>query len=157
MFATSVAPHSLTIQRNRLRSHDHVKTVDGTNTVRVFLIAPEATALLRLYPITLSRWCIQDHLGPLRQQLPGPMRKLTATNQKLSTVTQGRPNTDRPAAFCPLSYARGAQQRRRRRVVRRRQNACRWIRRPQQFSFSSISCRRLPPPLRPLSRRPFIT
>src|SRR5437899_2653924 len=58
----------------------------SSNTVRVFLIAPEATALLRLYPITLSLWHIQDHLGPLRQQLPGPMRKLTATNQHNSVL-----------------------------------------------------------------------
>jgi hypothetical protein len=62
---------SLMIQRNRMRSNDHV-TADGTTAAQVFLTTPEAAALLRLSPITLARWRIQGY-GP-RWTKMGPKR-----------------------------------------------------------------------------------
>jgi len=67
-------------QRSRLRPQDHVTASDITAKVnsgkttgaQVFLTAPEAAALLRLSPITLSRWRIQGY-GPQWTKM-GPKR-----------------------------------------------------------------------------------
>jgi hypothetical protein len=80
-------------QRNRLRPHDRITasgttgttrmtasgttgitgmTASGTLGAQVFLTAPEAAALLRLSPITLSRWRVQGY-GP-RWTKMGPKR-----------------------------------------------------------------------------------
>jgi hypothetical protein len=53
---------SLMTQQSRLRQNDQAP-ITGTNPQQVFLTAAEAAALLRLSPITLSRWRIQGY-GP---------------------------------------------------------------------------------------------
>lgn len=80
---------SLMIQRNQMRSNDHV-TADGTTAVQVFLTTPEAAALLRLSPITLARWRIQGY-GP-RWTKMGPKRVCYALDD-LAAFTDAQKRT----------------------------------------------------------------
>jgi hypothetical protein len=99
---------SLMTQRNRLRlkeaaTGDTSVITSGTSTMiaggaagtQAFLTAPEAAALLRLSPVTLSRWRIKGY-GP-RWTKMGPKRicyaldDLTAfTNAQKRTSTSDR-------------------------------------------------------------------
>jgi hypothetical protein len=83
------------IQNNRLRAIALVSEAKPADTAQVFLTAAEAAALLRLSPITLSRWRIQGY-GP-RWTKMGPKRvcyamdDLTAfTNAQKRTSTSDR-------------------------------------------------------------------
>jgi hypothetical protein len=80
---------SLMIQRNRARPNDHV-TANGSTAAQVFLTAAEAAALLRLSPITLSRWRIQGY-GP-RWTKMGPKRVCYALDD-LTAFTDAQKRT----------------------------------------------------------------
>lgn len=76
---------SLMTQRNRLQ-------LDSSNSAPLFLTAGEAAALLRVSPITLSRWRIQG-CGP-RWIKMGPKRVAYAVDDLLAwTNTQKRTST----------------------------------------------------------------
>jgi hypothetical protein len=79
------------MQRSRLRPNDRV-TASDTIAAQVFLTAPEAAALLRLSPITLSRWRIQGY-GP-RWTKMGPKRVCYAMDDlRAFTDAQKRTST----------------------------------------------------------------
>jgi len=80
------------MQRNRLQVDNSVTPANGTNTAPLFLTAAEAAALLRLSPITLSRWRIQGY-GP-RWIKMGPKRVAYAVDDLTAwTNTQRRTST----------------------------------------------------------------
>ena len=79
-------------QGNRLQVDSHETPANGANAAPLFLTAGEAAALLRVSPITLSRWRIQG-CGP-RWIKMGPKRVAYAVDDLIAwTNTQKRTST----------------------------------------------------------------
>jgi predicted DNA-binding transcriptional regulator AlpA len=85
------AESSLMTQRIRLQE-GNLTPANGTHTGQLFLTAAEAAALLRLSPITLSRWRIQGY-GPRWIKL-GPKRVAYSVDDLMAWAnTQKRSST----------------------------------------------------------------